>query len=495
MAWLCVDAGTSVIKSVVYAEDGSELAIARSSVAVHRPQPQFSEQDMDSVWQAVIATAQQAVRQAAVPIHAIATTAQGDGSWLVDAEGRPVRPAILWNDGRASSVVDAWQASGALDTGSRISGSMTYPGLPNSIWQWFAAQEPASLERAAASLTCNGWLYLQLTGIVAADLSDASNPFYDVVARDYSHQLLEFYSAEPYRHLLPPVLAADAAPGTLQPTAAAALGLSAGIPVLMAPYDIVTTAWGVGCIANRQACVILGTTICAEAITDSFHAESAGTTLALEAPGTYLRAMPTLTGCEALGWLAGLLHLDSIDALEQLAHAAPLGADRLLFLPYLSTAGERSPFLNPAARGSWSNLSLQHNAHHLARSVYEGLSFVIRECLTAARGDSTAEIRVCGGGARSAFWCQMIADVTGCTVIRSTDQELGAKGALLFGRVKLGEAADLQSAFAAAGGKEAHFTPDTARHTQYDALFTRFLRTRQANESLWASAHTEQAHA
>ena len=111
MAWLCIDAGTSVIKSVVFSAEGRELAVARASVAVLRPQEGFAEQEMEAVWQAVLDTGRRAASDAGVNIHAIATTAQGDGVWLVDAEGLPVQNAVLWNDGRAASIVDEWLAT------------------------------------------------------------------------------------------------------------------------------------------------------------------------------------------------------------------------------------------------------------------------------------------------------------------------------------------------------------------------------------------------
>lgn len=494
MAWLCIDAGTSVIKSVVFSAEGRELAIARSSVAVLRPQPGMAEQDMQEVRQAVLSTARRAVAEAGEPIHAIASTAQGDGVWLVDKDLRPVANAILWNDGRAHAEVDALQSAGALERGAQISGSVSYPGLPNSIWRWLETHRPDLLERAHASLTCNAWLFASLTGRIAADLSDASNPFCDVHARDYSPELLALYGVTRWKHLLPPLERNTAPTGPLLASIASELGIPVGTPVVMAPYDILATAFGAGSIAPGQACVILGTTICAEAITTTLDLSASGTTIALTTPGVFLRAMPTLTGCEALEWTAKLLKFPSMDAMAEAAATCAPGSDGAQFLPYLSPAGERSPFLNPHARGSWSHLSLTHTDAHLARSVYEGLTFVIRECLAAATSGAPSEVRVCGGGARSNFWCQMIADVTGCTVVRPDEQELGAKGALLCGRVALSEAADLAAAFSVAAGTEKRFTPNPGLRAAYDRAFARFQRARRIETQRWNESTSEAAH-
>lgn len=490
MAWLCVDAGTSVIKSVVFSDEGREFALARASVAVLRPQKGFSEQDMEEVWQAVLDTSIRAVRQSGVPIHAIATTAQGDGVWPVDGTGRPVGRALLWNDGRATAIVKEWLSAGLLQSAASISGCTSYSGLPNSIWRWLAQHSPETLRAATASLTCNGWLFLRLTNVLAADMSDASNPFCDVRRRQYSDELLSMYGVTDFSHLLPPLHDNGSPMAGLLPQVADLLGVAAGTSVVMAPYDIVSTAHGAGSIEAGQACVILGTTICAEVLSDHFAMQGSGTTIALPEPGHFLHAMPTLTGCEALSWATSALNLASIEDLESYATKAPAGADGLLFLPYLSPAGERSPFLHPHARGSWALLSLTHNSTHMARSVYEGLSYVVRDCLAAAGMRGSSEIRVCGGGARSSFWCQMIADVTGHRVFRPRGEELGARGALFHGRVRTGEVPDLRSAYASVSASEDSFHPQTDVRPLYEAGHARFLQARRHAEDLWNAMTT-----
>lgn len=485
MAWLCVDAGTSIIKAVVFADDGRELAISRCSVAVLCPQQGFAEQDMEKVWQAVLDTCRNAVSRAGVQIHGIATTAQGDGMWPVDAAGRPVHPAVLWNDARAASIVDGWLGTGVLEQAAKISGSISYPGLPNSIWQWFAAQHPEILSSATASLTCNGWIFLRLTGEVVADLSDASNPFCDVQARTYSPELLRLFGLEQLAHLLPRLENEDAPVAGLLREPAESIGVAAGIPVVMAPYDIVATAHGAGCIETGDACVILGTTVCAEVISDAFQMPGCGTTIALEQTNRFLHAMPTLTGCEALTWAAAVFGVASVQDVERLAAAAPPAADGPLFLPYLSPAGERSPFLNPHAQGNWSSLSLRHDRTHMARSIYEGLSYAVRDCLATAGLQRPAEVRVCGGGARSSFWCQMIADVTGHTVLRPCVEEPGARGAFLHGRVRSGEARTLQCAHSVSPISADNFAPRHELRESYDIGFARFLEARTNAALLW----------
>jgi erythritol kinase len=440
MAWIAVDAGTSVVKAVAFADDGRELAVARANTVVLHPCADWSEQDMNGVWSSVVATVREAIAQCSEPVRGIVSTAQGDGCWLVDEQLEPTGNAILWNDGRAARVVDCWTESGAIERAYRSSGSVTYPGLANAIMQWLRENQPERIGAAKWSLTANGWLFARMTGRVAADLSDASNPFSDVKRGMYSDDVVEHYDAGQNAGFLPPIATGQQVVASLSEAAAAAFGLETGVPVVMAPYDIVTTAYGSGAAEAGQACVILGTTICAEVITASLDLTTApaGTTVAL-GDGLHMRAMPTLTGCEALEWAAATLGVDGLLALGELASTAEQRGDGIFFLPYLSTAGERSPFLAPDARGSFHGLSLATKRANIAFAVYEGLSFVIRECLTAATADTLNEVRVCGGGSRSDLWCQMIADVTGVPVVRVTGSEIGARGAHLFALAITGE--------------------------------------------------------
>ena len=429
MAWLAVDAGTSVIKAVVFGEDGRELAVARRRTTILRPQAGWAEQGMEEVWSATVAAAREAIALAPSDIRGIAITAQGDGCWLVDEHGQPTGPAILWNDARSASLVEAWRDAGAVNAAFRLSGSVAYAGLLNAILKWLERHAPERLERSRWALSCNGWLFSRFTGLLAAELSDASNPFSDVVAGVYSQEVITLFNAQRHAALLPPAASDAGVTGRLREQAAVDLGLRASLPVVMAPYDIVCTAYGAGAAGQGEACVILGTTICAEVISTSLDLSGppVGTTVAL-GRGCFLRAMPTLTGCEALEWAAHMLGLSGIPALDELAaknnSAGDLAgeiqtASGVFFLPYLSPAGERSPFLAPEARGSFHGLTLATTRGDLARAVYEGLCFVIRECLQAAAGDTLHEVRVCGGGAASDDWCQTIADVLGMRVLRA----------------------------------------------------------------------------
>jgi erythritol kinase (D-erythritol 1-phosphate-forming) len=486
VAVICVDAGTTMVKAIGYDDEGNEVAVARAGAAVLRPASGWAEQDMDAVWGSVVQTVRGVVDQLGSEVAFVAFTGQGDGSWLVDADGNPTGPAILWNDGRGADILDRWTSSGVLDRAFRINGSLTSSGMPNVILSWLHDEDPDRLARSATSLTCGGWLFARMTGELAIDSSDASAPFMDIRTREYSPELLRTYDMEWAEPLLPELRTDDHRVGELTTSAGQQLGLPAGTPVVMSSYDIASTAIGVGAVQEGQACCILGTTLCTEVVTDQvvLSDEPAGITVALGLPGKYLRALPTLAGTEVISWSCRLLGLEDPARLSELAESAAPGAGGLAFLPYLSPAGERAPFLNPLARGAFLGMSLEHTREHVARAVLEGLTLVIQDCLAASRAEPT-ELRVAGGGAASPFWLQMIADVAGIPVSRSTDTEAGAKGAFLVGLVATGGADTVEKVAPRYIRTRDTFQPDASRAELYSQLFADFIDLRDNTASAW----------
>ncbi|CAM4025006.1 FGGY-family carbohydrate kinase [Nocardiopsis rhodophaea] len=486
MAVIAVDVGTSMIKAVVFDDGGSEVAVARRASEVRRPRPGWAEQDMDDVWRTVAAAIRDVRERAGAPVDLLSLTAQGDGCWPVDAAGRPTGPAILWSDGRAAAIVDEWRAEGVLDAAFRRNGSLTFAGLSNALLTWLSRNDPDRLHRTAAVLSCGGWVFHRLTGAFAVDESDASAPFLDLRTRRYDPACLALFGLEWAAELLPEVRGDTNRTGGLTPAAAAELGLPTDLPVVMAPYDIAATALGAGAVTDGQACGILGTTLCTEVVTSApdTAADPSGLTIALDSAGHLLRAFPTLAGTEILTWAATLLGAGDPARLGELALSAPPRPDSPLFLPYLSPAGERAPFLDPHARGTWWGLSLEHDRGRVARSVFEGLTLVLKDCLTAAHIPVT-ELRLCGGGANSDAWCGLIADVTGVPVVRSTDTEVGAKGAYLSGLVATGRAPDLATAAQNHVRLRAAREPDADVAKLYAHTYERFLELRDLARPGW----------
>lgn len=486
MAAISIDAGTTMIKAVGYDEKGLETVVVREPAPVRRPRSGWVEQDMLQVRDAVFRAVRAVGTQLRGEIEFLAVTAQGDGCWLVDQAAAPTGPAVLWNDGRAASVVRGWSDAGVLAEAFRRNGSVTFAGLPNAILSWLRTHDPDRLERSAAVLTCGGWLFAQLTGAVVMEESDASAPFVELRTGRYDRRLLDLFDLAWAERLLPPVAGGARRVAPLGADAAAEVGVPAGTPVVVAPYDIASTAIGAGAVRPGQACSILGTTLCTEVVTDdvSLGSEPLGVTVALGVPGRHLRAMPALAGTEVLTWACGMLGLDHPGQLIELAGHAPAGAAGLVFLPYLSPAGERVPFVDTRARGVLFGLSVEHGREHIARAVIEGLTLVIRDCLAASRVTPT-ELRICGGGAVNDAWAQLIADVVGVPVRRSVDTEVGARGAYVVGRLATGAVSTVEDAVAAHVRVPDSFEPDPDRTRRYAELFGEFVRLRQQSATAW----------
>lgn len=438
MITIGVDAGTSVIKALAFDNQGTERAGATRSTQVRSVQPGWSEQDMhataDSVFDAIAEVAARLPEQPG----ALALTAQGDGLWLTGKELTPAGPALLWNDSRAVGIFDRWWRDGVIAETFGVTGSVGGPGSPHALLSWLRANDPGRLDRAVV-LSCGGWLFGKLTGRLAADRSDACSPFGDLKAGGWSAGALRAFGLGWAEHMLPEVVDGAGRIGALTTAAAQRTGLPAGLPVVVAPYDVVSTAHGAGAVRDGDAVLILGTTLCAALLTTEPALDRApsGVTLSAAVPGRWLRAEPALAGTGVLGWAAGLLGLDDEAALTELARGADRSRDRPLVLPYIAPGGERAPFYDPAISGTITGLRSWHRPADLALGVLEGLALAAADCLAAT--GLPARVFLAGGGQRSELWCQLVADCCALPVTSLPGDQPGARGAAMCARVVLGE--------------------------------------------------------
>jgi xylulokinase len=476
---IAIDAGTSTIKAAAFDRSGRELVVTRRESIVERPREGWSEQDMLLVWDRACDAVREAAQQSG-PVEAIAITAQGDGCWLIDADGNPTGPAMLWNDARASDRVAAWTRDGTMARGYALNGSVTFPGLANGLLHWMQDNQSDRLAQSAYALTCGSWIFYRATGDIRAELSDACAPFVDARAAAYSDDLLAVYGLAPHRTLLAPIKSGAA---RLSAEAVRRMGLSADIPVVLAPYDVPSAALGVGAHETGDAIAVLGTTFLCGVVVDkpTIADEPSGCLVTLGLPSRYLRFQPTLAGMEVVHWAARMLGVVDARDVIALAADAPPGANGAIFMPYLSPAGERAPFLDPAARGSFCNLSLAHSRADLARAVVEGLCMVIRDCLEAT-GVHPSELRLSGGGTTSPMFCQMLVDVTGVPAQRVTSSELTCRGAALYAFLTLGVLSASSDWNTPARDR---WSPDPARSAFYASHFAEFRRLRAIAQQGW----------
>lgn len=487
MSIISIDAGTTVVKAVLYDDDGGEIDLARQETTVDRPRPGFSEQDMSAVWRAVVDVTRALVSKSRDQVEAITITGQGDGCWLVDEHGAPTGPAILWNDARALPVIKEWEKDGTLAAAAKINGNVAFPGTSGAILKWLYEHDRDRLDRSAKALHCTGFIYGQLTGKLAVEETDATSPFLDLALGEYSTDIPRLFGTPWVERLLPEVRRNGSRLADLTTAAGEQVGLAAGIPVVLAPFDIPVTAIGIGAIDPGQACTILGTTLSSDIVLDSFdpQADPVGMTLPSGVPGTFIKSVAAMAGVETLRWGMQLLKVDTPQDLADLAATSPAGARGLMFHPYLSPAGERAPFLDPNARGSFMGLSYEHSPAEMARALFEGMSYSVRHCLEAS-GREISELRLTGGGANSRLWCQTLADTLGVPTVRSSESEIGAKGAFLVAQVALGNEADMRASVNRTVHLGERFEPHTTDTGVHTVMYQHFRLSLKDLPRQWA---------
>ncbi|MER6343042.1 FGGY family carbohydrate kinase [Streptomyces sp. NPDC001595] len=429
-----IDVGTSMVKAAGFDGGGRELAVAARPVGLAL-RGGAVEQDMEEVYAAVVAVLGELTARVPEPVELAGLTGQGDGVWLVDGRGRPVRAAVSWMDGRAHELLDGWLADGTFETVFRRTGGAMFPGSPGPLLAWLDRHEPAVLDAAATALYCKDMVFRRLTGAAAAtDVSDASMPFLDPRTRTYDNRVVELLGLTRRRRLLPAVSDPVATAESLGE------GLPAGTPIADGPYDLPACALGAGVTRPGDGLLIVGTCLAGLVVTTEVDltGEPAGLYICTDRPGHWLRAMPAMAGTAALDWVlatTGVRH-EEVDGL--LADTPP-GARGVRVLPYFAPSGERAPFVEPRLRAELSGVSLETTRADLVRATCEGIGYAARHCLEAA--GLTGALAVCGGGTRSSAWTRLLADVLG-RPLRFAEGEVGARGAVLAAAGRFGVALD-----------------------------------------------------
>jgi xylulokinase len=483
-----VDAGTTNIKTVAFDRDGGEIHQDARSNEYHHPRTGWVEQDMAATWQRTADSIRAVVNALEDPdaVAGVGVTGQGDGCWLIDDAGSPVRDAILWNDGRAASYVEEWEESGI---GPRITdecGSDLFPGASLPILQWLTDNEPEVIDRAATVFHCKDWLKYKLTGVRTMDRSDASLPFLDIETGEYSDLVPDLVGIPGLREMRPPLRDATEVVGTVTESASEATGLPAGTPVVSGVIDVIANAIGTGAVRNGDSSSVVGTTSVNQTLLADppDRTERKGFLLAAE-DDFYVHVMAPMAGTPNLDWaFEELVPEDEFETAVPRLADLPVGSEGVLFHPYLSASGERSPFQKATARAGFVGLAPDHTRYHLLRAVYEGVALAMRDCYEHIAGSSD-RVTMSGGGARSEFWCQMFADCLGTPVAVPRGEEFGAKGVAVLAGVGAGVYDDLESAADHTTSIARNYDPDPERVPQYDEWYWFFRRTYETMFEVW----------
>ena len=438
---LGIDLGTSAAKVVVVDERQAVRASAEAPLTTSHPSALASEQDCDSWWQAVAAALDRIRAEspaAMAEVEAIGLSGQMHATVLLDAADRPIRPAMLWNDGRAHAEADELKRLGpelAAELGVPALAGFTAPKL-----LWLMRHEPATLARTRSLLLPKDLIRLHLTGEHATDPSDAAGTWLlDEARRTWSPRAIAALGLDPA--LLPRLVEGSAPSGTVRPDIARRFGWRDGVVVAGGGGDTMVGGVGIGAVEDGRAFVGLSTSSQIFVAADAHRPAPERVVHAFchAIPNRWCQMAALLNGASVLSFLAHLLGDTSIPAMLAEVEAQFRGPSRLLVLPYLS--GERTPHDAPYARGVLFGLSGDTSRADIVQAALEGVAFSLadaRDALAAA-GVRVASAGVIGGGARSRFWTRLIASVLDVELRVYAGGERGpAFGAARLARLALG---------------------------------------------------------
>ena len=468
-----LDVGTTALKGVAVSDDGRVEARAEEPYPFASPRPGWTEQDPELWWDAC-----RRVLRRLGHADAIGLSGQMHGLVLLDADLRPIRPAILWNDGRTAAQCASIEEILGRDELIGLTGNRALTGFTAPKLLWVREHEPELYAGARHVLLPKDYVRLRLTGELATDVSDASGTLlFDVARRTWSDRVLAALRIP--REWMPPALESPTASGETD----------AGVAVAAGAGDQAAGAIGVGVDRPGPASVALGTSGVVFAALDDYRPdpEARVHTFCHARPGAWHAMGVMLSAAGSLRWLRdaaapGVEFAALVDAAERW----PPGAGGLRFLPYLT--GERTPHADPDVRGAFVGIGLEHDRGALTRAALEGVAYGLRDALEvlAAVGSRPAVGRVSGGGARSGLWLRIIASALRIPLERTEVEEGAAYGAALLGGVAGGVFPDIETAIARCVRPVGRVEPDPAWADVYEAGYASFRASYPALKRLEA---------
>jgi xylulokinase len=478
--FLGIDSSTTGVKALLIDPAGQVMGAATSDLPLSTPKPLWSEQDPVDWWQGAVNSIRQVLGQTGSSgddVAAIGLTGQMHGLTLLDEAGKVLRPAILWNDQRTGAECDDIRAALGQANLIKITGNDALTGFTAPKILWVRKNEPQVYAKVRRILLPKDYVRYQLTGDFAVDKADGAGMLlFDLAQRDWSPQVLQALDIPV--EWLPQTYEGPAVTGQISTAAAAATGLKAGTPVVGGGGDQAAQAVGVGAVQEGIIALTLGTSGVVFGSVNRPFVEPEGRLHAFchSVPGRWHLMGVMLSAAGSLRWyrdtLAPGLEFDTL-----LAPAAniPAGSEGLLFLPYLT--GERTPHPDPLARGAFVGLTVRHTQAHFTRAVLEGVAYGLRDSFELMKSVGLAaitQVRVSGGGAKSALWRQIMADVMNAELVTVNTTEGAAYGAALLAGVGVGNWADVDAACQAGVKVTGSTAPQTEIVGQYEPVYAQY---------------------
>lgn len=488
-----LDIGTSNVKAVLFDIDGVELKVCDLPTEVLQSNTNWAEQDMNKVWEQCVQCIR-GIMDAGIAkpgeILGVGLSGQGEGLWMIDRDGNPIQKASLWSDGRTSGLVDDIRNNNPElhDEIFRLTGSPLLTPATLMHILWMSKERPEIFKEGSTIFNCKDWVRFKLTGERNMEITDNSVSMLDMKKNTYVTGIMEKLGLQNAEKCLPPLLKSYELGGTVTEEAAKLTGLREGTPVAAGALDVTATMVGVNAVNVGDIYTILGTTCCTGIVCDLAATELGANPLFnfIRHPkdGICINITATMAGTPNIDWMIESIS-DTADfaQIEEKIRDIPAGSGGIVYHPYITPAGERSPFYNPDARAGFFGLSTNSTRYHLAKAVYEGVAFSIKDCLYSAK--EMGKIYLAGGGSKSALWAQIVADCTGRNVVLSEGSEFGAKGAAILAGVCVGVYGDINEAASKVCRIRQEFEVNPANLPVYDGLYEIYREMRIANMDLW----------
>ena len=484
-ALLGIDVGTTGTKTALFGTGGELIAAHTDEYPLYQPHNGWAEQDPSDWWRAAVNGIRAVLAKAGgAEIAGIGLSGQMHGLVMLDAGGEPLRHSIIWCDQRTEAEIGDMDRILGRQRIIEITANAPMTGFTAAKILWVKKNEPEIYEKCAHILLPKDYIRYKLTGEYATEVSDASGmQLMDVAGRCWSEEVTGKLGID--IALLAKMHESQDVTGVTSAFCAELTGLAAGIPVVGGAGDNPAAAVGTGVVAHGRAFTTIGSSAVVYAVSDEVRIDLAGRVHALCAsvPGKWTVMSCTQGAGLSLQWLRNNICTEEMREAEEkgvdpyvimdgLAMDVPIGADRLLFLPYLM--GERSPHPDPDCRGVFFGLSGVHTRANLIRAVLEGVAYSQLECVEVFRemGVPASDMMVTGGGAKSPLWRQMLADLYGCPVSVPGSDEGAALGAAILAGVGTGVFGSLEEACGQLVGKGGTLEPDEERARAYAPYFS-----------------------
>ncbi|MBS3733469.1 MAG: xylulokinase [Phycisphaerae bacterium] len=490
--YLGIDIGTSGTKALLMNAKAKVLATATAEHDISAPKPGWSEQDPDDWWRATVKATRAVTKKAGVDgkrIVGIGLSGQMHGLVITDDAGACLRPSIIWNDQRtARQAANIERAVGGRKKLISLVGNPAMTSYTLTKLLWVRDNEPKVYERIRHMLLPKDYIRLRLTGEYVGEVADMSGTaMLNQKTRDWSKPILSKFQID--RDILPPVVESHEVTGKVTPAVARKLGIAAGTPVVGGGGDQQSGALGNGVVRASLASATMGTSGVVYVHSRQYRTDPEGriNTYCASVPGEYCMFGCMLSTGGSFQWYRNVLGQAAVDAarkkgvdpyelLTEQAAAAPAGCEGLFWLPYLT--GERTPHADPYARACWIGIHSRTTRNELVRSVMEGATFAMNDAVQLLKqlGLRLREIRLSGGGARSAFWRQMQADVYGqkCTTINA--EEGPAYGVALLAAAGTGAFSNVREACKAGIKVTRTIKADPKARARYRKLYEQYRR-------------------